>query len=976
MPTFNDIVNGDNGSSRTFSDITGIKPSSDVGTLGTYGQTFKQALKGLPAYGASVLEGDQPYSNTNNLDELQQQSRESQAEFVNQPGRDTPAFGGVFGKDVTLGNIREAAPSLTMSGATMAPAAIGGMIGGIPGALIGGALGYYGMHRGAENDFVRQKIENDNAQRAQTGLPSYTPQQTIDEQNRLIATGDPAKTGLIQAGSETAGNLLDLGILAAKQTPYGKAVSALNSLIPKGLLSKALTVGANAAGKAIGISGVELGEEELARRLQNPINERNQLPTQTFSDIAKPTLLSTLPMAGLGGVVGGAQSYQASKKQAATQQQVDAQTQQPVQQISSPTPGPLVRAVVENNIIQAGQNAETTGEAGVGADTGITGTGIPPVNLPDQLSESEQFVNEPGIHNTAGVLPGQLEPAPLNTQNLPPQELSDENANETGQKQEEVKLPENKDVFTPTHVDTVDNESFQKISDNAYLNEQQFKDQQQGKKVIPFSFEAGQIEAIQGKTEKPVEKIEQQKEEEITENKALPSEQPIVSQNLQNKLNIGDVVTRDGIKGTVEDITEHQDFGTRATIKYENGSVGVMPVSEVNKIEAPKLVSQNLQNKQEINKASTDNSESQLNKNKSQQKPARSPGIKDSDDLLSAISKLGGINSTEAKAQGIDPVAFKRLGHGIKRIFNAGPKAQSYDGMAEALRQYGFDTTDANDLVDKVSRAINQNEKIYSPVGYELHTAIKAEEELNDQEAHYAMRIESLYEIAKQHDNDFGTNFLPIILKESDLSVDNINAWEQDLHDDRADRHQKDDENSQAKVSGKANTGISGELESYTESNIAAREQEKKQQDKQHQADELKAKQKEKADKEIDNIFDDMAGLTPKTADVFGMTSPIEKPKESNLTIEDAQRNAAQAPIYEGNVYDIKNASVKPMQESNVSPEAELTHDDIPVLFLINAQIDYTDENGTTHTQSAQKLLDEIRTDKQNYEKFIACMRG
>jgi N12 class adenine-specific DNA methylase len=115
------------------------------------------------------------------------------------------------------------------------------------------------------------------------------------------------------------------------------------------------------------------------------------------------------------------------------------------------------------------------------------------------------------------------------------------------------------------------------------------------------------------------------------------------------------------------------------------------------------------------------------------------------DDLLAHIAKLGGINSEEAKAQGIDPKMLGKRGSGILRVFTK--SGNSYNGMAETLRGYHFDTSSANDLVDKVSRAINQGEKIYNPAGYEAFAALKAQEHFDDELAqvdlNLASRIES-----------------------------------------------------------------------------------------------------------------------------------------------------------------------------------------------------------------------------------------
>jgi hypothetical protein len=267
---------------------------------------------------------------------------------------------------------------------------------------------------------------------------------------------------------------------------------------------------------------------------------------------------------------------------------------------------------------------------------------------------------------------------------------------------------------------------------------------------------------------------------------------------------------------------------------------------------------------------------------KDQQKPDKQAknktAINDSDDLLTAIAKLGGLDAAEAKAQGIDPASFKLRGHGIKRVFNHGKNSKSYDSMAEALREQGFDVPMANDLVELVSGAVNQGNKVYTAKGAELQAEIMAQEHVSEQEAQHVLRIESLYEAAKQHDADFGTNYLEIILKLDDLSTDNLSEWEQDLEADRKARQQKTDSDSQTPVSGET------ELQSYTEQEIADREREQKQRDKQAQTDELKARQKEKADKEIDTLADEMLGNLD-SGDVFSVnTAPNASGKDTEQT--------------------------------------------------------------------------------------------
>jgi predicted RNA methylase len=155
--------------------------------------------------------------------------------------------------------------------------------------------------------------------------------------------------------------------------------------------------------------------------------------------------------------------------------------------------------------------------------------------------------------------------------------------------------------------------------------------------------------------------------------------------------------------------------------------------------------------------------------------------IHDSDDLLSTISKLGGLNQDEAVRQGIDPASLGKLGSRILRVFNK-KNAKTYDDMSGLLQGHNFDITDANDLVDKVSRAINQNEKIYNPVGYENFAELKTQEKLNDEEAQFAYELENLLSLSKQIDDDYHQTITKLI-EGGKITPSNINEFEDEIND-------------------------------------------------------------------------------------------------------------------------------------------------------------------------------------------------
>jgi hypothetical protein len=230
---------------------------------------------------------------------------------------------------------------------------------------------------------------------------------------------------------------------------------------------------------------------------------------------------------------------------------------------------------------------------------------------------------------------------------------------------------------------------------------------------------------------------------------------------------------------------------------------------------------------------------------KTEKKPAKSArpspkAISDKDDILAAVAKLGGLNADEAQRQGVDPAHFNKNGSGIMRVFTkTGKNAKTYDEMAEALRQYGFDVPDANALVDQVSRAVNQGEKLYTPRGHEHHAAIMAEEKVSEEQARHVQRLQALYETAQQHDSDFGTNFHDTLLKLDDLSDDNLSEWEQDLHDDRQSRAKTTDDQG---INGDSQTSAPEEHQadesgSYAKQEIAKQKRQIKQSELEKESD-------------------------------------------------------------------------------------------------------------------------------------------
>ena len=158
--------------------------------------------------------------------------------------------------------------------------------------------------------------------------------------------------------------------------------------------------------------------------------------------------------------------------------------------------------------------------------------------------------------------------------------------------------------------------------------------------------------------------------------------------------------------------------------------------------------------------------------------------ISDSDDLLAVIAKLGGINRDEAKSQGIDPASFGKRGYGIMRVFNSGKSSDTFDGMQERVRQYGFDVNSANELLDMVTRAVNQGEMIYNAAGHELQAERAAKEQYTEEEAAFSIRVKSLLDRARESLDEKGYNSFLASYERGSITPDEIAGFEQDLEDD------------------------------------------------------------------------------------------------------------------------------------------------------------------------------------------------
>ncbi|NIB43825.1 hypothetical protein HBA55_29755 [Pseudomaricurvus alkylphenolicus] len=107
-------------------------------------------------------------------------------------------------------------------------------------------------------------------------------------------------------------------------------------------------------------------------------------------------------------------------------------------------------------------------------------------------------------------------------------------------------------------------------------------------------------------------------------------------------------------------------------------------------------------------------------------RPNKNRIIPDRDEVMTAVRKLGGLDIEEAVAQGIDPEHIKDR-PGKNNPFRRG--GRSLDDLAEGLQQYGYQTPDANSLLNLVSESLGGRPQ-YTPEGAVNYAEQQQREEL------------------------------------------------------------------------------------------------------------------------------------------------------------------------------------------------------------------------------------------------------
>ncbi len=113
----------------------------------------------------------------------------------------------------------------------------------------------------------------------------------------------------------------------------------------------------------------------------------------------------------------------------------------------------------------------------------------------------------------------------------------------------------------------------------------------------------------------------------------------------------------------------------------------------------------------------------------------------ETDDILTAIAKMGGISTEEAISHGFDSEELKTRGHGIKRLFTKNGKG--FDRMAEALFEMGYPVVDEsgnyteNVLLEAVWDSLRGDE-----IRHDAGLEAKMEAEARDHEQNYRYETE------------------------------------------------------------------------------------------------------------------------------------------------------------------------------------------------------------------------------------------
>jgi len=635
--------------------------------VGKFVKDVGRALYDVPTHalaaGAGAIEGTEPYTTENVLDDLRAESEKRAAERAALPEANDPA---IFG--LTRGQIMTDLPRSLGFSAVGAAGGLAGAVAGSPagpaGSWTGGAVGATAaMQRSSANDFLRTAVEAANEEnKAQTGK-ALTHQQKIDLQTNLNDLAN--KYGWWEAIPETVGMVGGLKIISAPiQGFLGKNV--LGRIVRK-------------AGELYGLElaqeiPTQIGQTNIQREAGLSPNEAERSFTspsdiwKSTKEVAGQVALQTAIMGGLGA--GGVRAYKALKNASAPQESVptdDTTEEQPQESGSSTQPADTGQS---QEIPAASQAVpESEGSTTENFDEEAHQAATSPLN---DLTEPTDGQKEAGNFPMGHV---KFQGLDISIENPKGSVRSGENKDGTPWKTEmqqhygRIKGTIGND---DEHVDTF------------------IGDSHDSRKV----FVVDQIHPDTGK---------------FDEHKVMLGFDSLEDADKAYHSNY-----EQGWKGA-KTITE----ATMGQFKdwLNNG--------DTKKEFAPWKADQDVKDAARLKKAN----DARL---KLQERNRLNP---ESDDLLAAIAKSGGLSMEEAKAQGIDPAHFNQRGHGIMRIFTK--KGHSFDRMAELLHEHAYPVVDengnydANVLLDSLQNALH-GDKVVSQHGLDALAEKMAAEHEDD----------------------------------------------------------------------------------------------------------------------------------------------------------------------------------------------------------------------------------------------------
>lgn len=327
--------------------------------------------------------------------------------------------------------------------------------------------------------------------------------------------------------------------------------------------------------------------------------------------------------------------------------------------------------------------------------------------------------------------------------------------------------------------------------------------------------------------------------------------------------------------------------------------------------------------------------------------------VKPTDELKVAVRKLGGIQykSRQGKSDGADKAGFSDFKKD-RFMFHNGKRSQTLDGMAEALREEGYDIQGENDLIEKLYGSLNGHVH-YTPEGFAAHA-----------EREYAYREEGLSQQAEQATHALEQDLEAISEREA---IQWLNGLTPDNFDDYLDNIPEFDEDYYDRSTESATQGIV-EAGQGEDNRIAEEEV---------QGEALLSPQSAPIRKG-NNL------TSPQTLDLFA--TPDEqaslKHKQALKDLERKKDNKRNPDKIDGGELFGDNAALAGQQDiQDVKPEAKGLPDKaaktpaVPPDFFKNSEITLSFYNKDMKV-NANEYLSDTRNRMKSLEKFIDCLGG